>query len=31
MLENEEWITDIIPSILDAKNIIDFIDADIDV
>jgi nucleolar GTP-binding protein len=30
MLKNEEWITDIIPSIMDGKNIIDFIDADID-
>ncbi len=30
MLAADEWITDIIPSIMDGKNILDFIDVDID-
>lgn len=30
MLKSEEWITDIIPAIMDGKNILDFVDPDID-
>ena len=29
MLENDEWKSDIIPEIMDGKNIADFIDPDI--